>query len=239
MKSLAFVLDILFPKKCLGCNQAGTYICKNCLQKIEIKESKHCPICSYPSPRGKICSSCQQKTHLKRLLWTTSYSHPLVKKLIKTFKYQYVKELVEPLSELLIKKLQNVPITSEMIIAPIPLHKRKLKKRGFNQAQLLAEKVADQLAINFQPQLLKRKRHTPPQAKIKDRQQRKQALKNVFEISPEFERQCIEENKNLLKNKTVIVIDDVFTSGATLLEAAKVLNSAGTKQVWGLVIAKG
>lgn len=87
--------------------------------------------------------------------------------------------------------------------------------------------------------VLSRKKYTYPQAKIKEHKTRKNSLKDVFEISQEFIEICLESKQNLLKDRKIILVDDVMTTGTTLSEAAKTLKKAGAKEVWGLVIAKG
>lgn len=233
-----FLLDLFFPKKCLGCNKTGIYICQSCLEKIEIAKNNKCPFCDRPTPEGRICNLCQKKSRLNYLIWAAPYSNPLVKKLIRIFKYHYIRELAEPLAQLLIKRL-TPGVKHDTIIIPIPLHKRRFGERGFNQAELLAKEIANHFSIPLESKALKRKKYTPSQAKTKNHKERRKSLKNAFEINPEFAKKCTTENKNLLKDKTIILIDDVTTTGATLSEAAKVLKRAGVKKVWGLIIARG
>lgn len=248
-KFLNFILDIFFPKKCLarladgrGCGKNNIYICDDCLNKIELSKNNSCPFCDRPIPDTRICQKCRKIHHLDRLFWAVPYSNPLVKELIRIFKYHYIKELANPLAQLLIKCLtlcwksdfQHKPA----IIVPIPLHKRKLRERDFNQAELLAKNVAEYFSVPLE-NALTRKKYTPQQARTKNHKARRESLENAFEINPEFAKKCVAKNKNLLKEKIVILIDDVSTTGATLSEAAKVLKRAGAKEVWGLVIAKG
>ena len=122
---------------------------------------------------------------------------------------------------------------------PIPLHKKRLKNRGFNQAELLAKEIAEHYSLCLETEILKRKQAIIPQAKIKNHKARRANIKNIFEIDPKFTKKCVVKKQNLLKDKTIILIDDVTTTGATLSEAAKILKRAGTKEVWGLVVAKG
>ncbi len=237
-----FLLDLFFPKKCLGCNKANIYICQDCLEKIEISQNNTCPFCDRPTPRSLICKKCKEKYFLDKLIWATTYSGALIKELIKIFKYLYIKELAKPLARLLIKSLKTLDFglwTLDSIVVPIPLHKQRLRERDFNQAELLAKEVAECFSAPLETSALKRKRSVTPQAKIKDYKARKENIKGIFEISPEFTKKCVTENKNLLKEKTIILVDDVWTSGATLSEAAKVLKQAGAKEIWGLVVAKG
>ncbi len=237
-----FILDLFFPKRCIVCGKYKTYFCESCFSKIKLIETSKCPICERPIPYGSICKICQKKTYLNHLFWATDYRNPVIKKLIKTFKYRSIKELANPLSKLLIenlKKISNILNISSSIIVPISLHKKKLRERGYNQSELLAKQVADYYKYQLEPEILKRKTYTLSQSQIKNHQIRKENLKNAFEIDPKFIKKCQKQNKNLLKNKIIILIDDVFTTGATLSEAAKILKRAGAKEIWGLVVAKG
>ena len=239
---LNLILDLFFPKKCLGCGKAGVYICDSCLDKIEIVQNNQCPFCGRPIPATLICQPCQKNYYLSRLIWTANYYNPLIQKLIKIFKYHYVKELAGPLAQLLIKSLAQCGILDfqhTALVIPIPLHKRKLRERGFNQTELLAKEVAEHFSLPLETRILIRTKYTPQQAKTKNHKKRKEALENAFEIDKKFIKKCVSENQNLLRDKIVILVDDVFTAGATLSEAAKVLKRAGVKEVWGLVIAKG
>ena len=234
-----FFLDLFFPKKCLGCNKKDVYICDSCLNKIEIVPNNKCPFCDRPVPDTLICEKCREKHFLDRLIWAVPYSNPLIKELIKIFKYHYIKELARPLAQLLLTQCGSYDLPHNAIVMPIPLHERRLKERDFNQAELLAKEMAEHYSLPLETEALKRKRAVLPQAQIKDHKIRRKNIKNIFEISPEFNKKCVAENKNLLKDKTVILIDDVITTGATLSEAAKVLKRSGVKEIWGLVVAKG
>lgn len=113
-------------------------------------------------------------------------------------------------------------------LIPIPLHKKRENQRGFNQAKLLAENIALYFNLPLLNNALIKTKATPPQADLKGRQ-RRENIKNAFScLSPD-----------LVQNKTILLIDDVTTTGATLQQAAKVLKQAGARSVWSLVIAKG
>jgi ComF family protein len=117
-----------------------------------------------------------------------------------------------------------------VVLVPIPLHPRRLRWRGFNQAELLGELIAKNLGIKFIPDLLIRVKNTEPQVKL-DKDQRQINIRHAFIL-----------NKNSqfdnLKICNFVLFDDVWTTGATLKEAGKVLKRNGTKKVWGLTIAR-
>lgn len=146
-----------------------------------------------------------------------SYNDPLLKKAIHSFKYKFIKDLAKPLGKLLLKKINF----DYDLIVPVPLHPKRLHWRGFNQAELLAREIDDQKVIN----ILVKTKNTKPQMELSEKQ-RKENIKNTF--------QCFVN----LKNKTILLIDDVETTGSTLNECKKALLRAGAKEVRCLTLAK-
>jgi len=202
------ILDLFFPKYCLNCNQEDNFICFNCFKKL--------PLNTDP-PRNN-------------LLISSYYKDPLVKQLIHRFKYDFVKDLAQPLGILMVKKLENQNIKNPVLI-PIPLHPRRLHWRGFNQAQELASIISQELNIPVINNLLIRTKNTLPQMQIQNAQQRKENINQAFELSVRHRVSNI--------NKTLILIDDISTTGATLDQAAKVLKPLKPKKILKLVIARG
>jgi len=158
-----------------------------------------------------------------------------VKKLIYTFKYRpHLSDLRDTLTDLfyesLIQKEEFYKLLSNknLTIAPIPLHNSKLKKRGYNQAEILAGRLAEKFNLKAK-NLLERIRNTKSQFKLK-KEERRENVKNAFEI----------KSKGLkdLREKSIFLVDDVLTTGSTLLEAANVLKRNGAKKVYGITLAR-
>lgn len=231
------LLDLFLPKQCLGCKRPDTYLCQACFNSISLYPNNTCFFCGKITWQGKICIECQKQNYLDRVISATEYKNPLVQELIRNFKYHYVKELAKPLSKLLIKSLESTSTTSTIstnstssTIIPIPLYGTRMRKRGFNQAELLAKEINDYFNLPLEINILKRKIPTEPQANIKNNDEKRKAnIKGVFEINPEYQ----------VDGKIIVLIDDVATTGATLIEAAKILKKSGAKQIWALVVAKG
>lgn len=139
------------------------------------------------------------------------------------------------MGKILEKSISSSDLPLPEIIIPVPLHPRRLRWRGFNQAEILArhlsENIAPGLALPFETDLLERKKYTDPQMKIKNSGERKRNIKNAFALTNSFDPQII-------KNKRVLLVDDIATTGATLFECSKVLKNAGAKEVFGIVIAR-
>ncbi len=211
------ILTILFPIHCLGCNQEGNFICFNCFNKLHLNT----------------------ELPLNNLLISSYYENPLIKKMLHRYKYDFVKELAKPLGLLMVKKLNNFPNEfnkNNSILIPVPLHKKRLKWRGFNQSELLAQVISQELGIPVIDNILIKTKHTLPQVKLENSQQRKENMNNVFALkSP-----CLENTAfNYFSNKKIILIDDISTTGTTLEECNKALKPLKPKSVWRLVVAKG
>lgn len=115
------------------------------------------------------------------------------------------------------------------VIIDVPIHKNKFKKRGYNHSTLLAENLAEKLNLKFAPDVLLRLKETKPQFKL-SREERRENILGAFNLNPKF--------KDFVKDKSIIIVDDVTTSGATLNECAKILKRNGAKFVWGATLAR-
>ncbi|KKR85475.1 MAG: putative amidophosphoribosyltransferase [Parcubacteria group bacterium GW2011_GWC1_43_61] len=229
-----FLLDLIFPRYCLGCGQEmaakqSSQVCDICFNKI---------ILNYGPQR-------QKNAILTELLAAGRYEDPILRAMILAFKYQSVESLKKPLAALMINFLKKEGLTdkfSGFVIAPVPLTWRRQLNRGFNQSELLANEIGIFLKCPV-VDLLKRTKFNAPQAEIPDWKLRKENISGVFALNIESinipfsdDRWKMGQLQNIQK---VILVDDVSTSGATLEEAASILKKAGVKDIYGLVIAKG
>ena len=250
-----FILDILFPRFCLSCGKEGTWLCEDCFSLIDIFKRQYCPFCPYPKIvlDGRTCNSCRKSKKLAGLYCAVSYDDFIIKKLINQFKYEpYIKELSKPLALLIATHLvhlnpvrdyrnrekaqkegisngvNNLSNFKEFILIPIPLHKKKMKQRGFNQAEEIGKELSKILKIPIFNNVLAKIKQTPAQVELK-KEQREKNVKGVF--------RC--QKPKLVRNKKILLIDDIFTTGSTMEECADVLKTAGAKQVWGMAVARG
>lgn len=216
IKLITKIYDILFPVFCFGCGKEKNYLCENCRKKI-------LPPLPLEIPGLKIVySACL-------------YKNPPIKKAMWYFKYRGVYKLSENFSELAIQNISYFSTINKKnhILVPIPVSKKKMKLRGYNQSELLAETLSAKLNIPIRKNFLRKKFHTGSQMETKSVSQRKLNLKNSFEVF---------KDKNLTlpdKKSVIILIDDIITTGETLKEAAKTLKKAGFKNIVGITIAKG
>jgi len=215
-----FIFDLLFPKFCLSCQREGNYLCEDCQSTLGVLNThqKH----QTHSPAGG----------LKDLYFAIDYQQPLIKNLIKLFKYQpFVKELVIPLTSLIITHFQLIEKSTadfvNFILVPVPLERKKLKWRGFNQAEEIGKELANFFGIPLITNCLIKIKETLPQVELSD-EERRENIKGAFLV----------KDKELIKNKKILLVDDVYTTGATMEECARVLKKAGAKEVIGIVIAR-
>ena len=235
------VLDTLFPWQCLNCKTEvlNDYpLCETCLRKINCNNEFVCPVCLKQIPDLKIKHSyCKKFTFLDALGVVANYHQPILKETIHYFKYKKIKNLEKPLAFLLIEFLKNSLLFNEILknykekilVIPLPLHSKKKEERGFNQSALLALKISQFFNLEYREDILKRTKNTAPQAQIEDKIERMKNVCDAFEVV----------KNEFLKNKIIILVDDVYTTGATLNEASKVLKQNGAKKVIGVVLAKG
>jgi competence protein ComFC len=222
------VLDFLFPPLCLSCNQEveNGLVCFQCLNKINRSPLGVCAKCGYPLGYNQACRHCKVGLILPRTRALGFYSEPWLP-LIHALKYQGKKSLAKIFGRGLTGLVNSDPILKQAdALVPVPLHPARKRERGFNQAELLGLEISSQLGI---PVLnaLKRKKNTKSQITL-DAKERIENMQGAF---------IIKDNQMII-NKRIILIDDVITSGATISSAAQVLQNAGVKEVFGLVVAR-
>lgn len=236
-----FALDLFFPKFCLGCKKEGTFLCEDCKSILEISEHNYCLCNKNPfrlpiDQKGGKCNKCSDK-RLSGLYFALPYKEKsLTRKLIHQFKYEpYTKSLAKTLAGLLIEHLvitkkNTDEIWDNSILVPVPLDKNKLKIRGYNQSEELAKELSGVLEIPMTSEILIKTKSTKPQMELK-KEEREKNLVGAF-ITKNSAR------SDLALFKKVFLVDDVYTTGSTMEECARVLRGAGVKQVWGIVIAR-
>jgi len=242
-KTKKTMLDLFFPKFCLGCRKEGTYLCDDCRTLLDISEYNYClcdkkPMRLPPDQKSGKCSRCQNK-QLSGLYFALPYKEKqLTKKLIRQFKYQpYLKDLAKTLASILIEHFvisgkNTNEIWKNAILIPVPLSKKKLKERGYNQSEELAKELSRALQIPVISDCLMKIKHTSPQMELK-KEEREKNLKNAFAI-----KSGATSDVAPLSGKKIFLVDDVYTTGSTMEECCLVLKNAGAKSVWGVTIAR-
>ena len=219
------VLDLLLPPQCGGCRKVGAWLCDGCRTRIRRLEEPMCRRCGVELPSVRDECGCRSRLRsLTRLRSAVAYEGP-AEAAIHRFKYEGWRRLAGPLAELVAQRLVVEGLGARCVV-PVPLHRERLRQRGFNQACLLADELRRRLAI-FEPVgELVRTRPTPPQVG-NDRLRRFENVRDAFEW-----------HGPALCGEAMLLIDDVATTGATLDACAKALHDAGSGPVTGVSVAR-
>lgn len=219
MKFLEFFKKLLYPNtKCIVCNEElftndAFSICPKCLNSLHFLDDKICCICGVKLyGEGKLCERCKNNEYREIKLARSVFEYDdIMKNLIHSLKYDNKKYLAKPLSNILYNYFtHHNEINDVDIIIPVPLHKSRYKKRGYNQTELLLQSFKETHQIRTD--IVERIKDTPTQTKLSLEERRKN-LENAFSlVKPED-----------IKNKRILIVDDIFTTGATTLTLAKLL----------------
>ena len=196
------LLDLLFPKTCLECGTYGKYLCDSCVEKV------------------------LDGTFDKNNFSIFKYKG-VIRKAITTLKYKFATDIADELVEACLTRLKSTKF-KDVLLIPIPLHRQRENWRGFNQAEVLGEKLARKMNWKFLPDLLIRQKNTIPQVNLKGEARHKN-LSGVFVINSKY----VVDNKY-----PILLFDDVYTTGSTILEAKKELQASGFEKIYNLSIAR-
>lgn len=227
---LGVIGDLLFPIVCLGCEKKeGNWVCHDCRTAIPCVGVLCCPICHRETPYGLPCATCRPRSSLDRLVAVTPYHHTwIIGRVIETWKYAFASSLSTVPTDMIDRFFRLTPdiVGAPDIVVPVPLHGRRFAERGFNQAEILGRAVAEKCTLPFR-HLLVRRRYTSQQARL-NREERIANVEGAFA--------CTSDS---LLGKQVVLVDDVYTTGSTMQECARVLKGAGATSIVGFVVARG
>lgn len=228
----SWLIDILLPNQCIICQRINSVnLCDNCITSIPnrpilwLKENTQTNGIFAPKAKTRI-ETLSKDDNIQAILSCTDFKHKIIKKSIHYLKYKNLPQLATPLASIMLRTLsQHLKKTSNLILCPIPLHSSRLKFRGYNQADLLAQYLHSKLKLPLYLDL-ERTRNTPQQMRIQNRQARIQNMNNAF----------IASQKNNL-NQSILIIDDVTTTLSTIEQAAKALSKKGFDDIYALILA--
>lgn len=221
------ILDLIAPPKCAVCDikvEKINTICSNCWGGLVFIGNPKCDICSNTFPVeqfDKVCYDCQTISPAFDKVVSSVVYNDLTEKLIFGLKYNDRIDYSEIISEFIKNALVQENCLIDVLI-PVPLHKNKLKKRGFNQATLISKKLMKKLGTPLKYDILLKTKDNISQSGL-DREDRFKNVTGVYTVNS--------DHKNALKGKNICLIDDVITTGATVNECAKLLKKAGAKSV--------
>ena len=231
-----WLLEAIFPRRCLNCGRWGAWCCQVCLASLVYPRQLHCPDCGEVTSLGEFCLDCAAGHSLNGVWSAQPYGNPAVRSLIKAFKFDGVREVAPILANLIngLMRAFNLPPAwhevprEQWCLTPVPLAPRRERQRDFNQSAILAELITQNTGLSHEP-ILQRKVNSKPQSELKNEADRAKNILGVYEILPGAR----------VTGRAFILVDDVYTSGATLEECARILKQAGAREVWGLTAAKG
>ena len=228
-----FFLDLLFPVGCSGCGRESPYLCQECCAAVP-RVLPSCIVCGklVPDrgsvPAGRTCVSCRLHSSIYAFFSPYRYETPEIRELIHDLKYQRVRPIAELLGKLLADSLrsQGIQLPEDAFLLSIPMRPGRERVRGFNQSLLLAKSLERGFGIPVLERALIKTRRTKPQTRLSGGGRRTNIAGSLAVRDSEA-----------IKGHTVVLVDDVKTTGATLEEAARVLKEAGAKQIWAITIA--
>lgn len=231
-QAIETAITFLYPAECHVCNgflrvAAMPYICADCWQDIQFVEPPWCDICGTPDVSG-CCDDCAISPPRYGKLRSIAFYQTTLQQAIHLFKFKKKKAFASHLIQLI---NAHIPVDCNIpeydFVLPIPIHKKRLRERGFNQAMLLANGIAKAEGLPVLADALVRKRHTVAQSGL-DKAARQQNIVGAFEV----------RNPERIRGKRLLIIDDVFTTGATIREAVSELWTADPAEVDVLTLAR-
>lgn len=232
------LLHILYPKRCPVCDKvvaASPFdreypICNSCRRTVEYVVEPVCKVCGKPisNERGEFCGDCRKQKHAfiqGKALWIYKGK---VKQSIYRLKYGNRREYGIAYAQELVKRYGGwIKKKQIQAIVPIPLHKKRRRQRGYNQAEIIAEEMGRLLRLPVYKNLLIRCVHTRPQKELNDKE-RKNNLKKAFKMS-----------ENNVQLDHILLVDDIYTTGSTMDGAAAALLEAGVSEVYFVSVSIG
>lgn len=217
------VISFLSPDQCLICYQDASMLCDDCSAQIFRYTESRCYICNTMTSQNQICSSCRSNSRLRRIWWLGLYDKDL-KHFIREMKFHRKRAYARRFGELL---AATVPyLADDTLVIPAPTASRRIRQRSFDQAVTIARSFASHRSLEALPRLLQRRNQDDQIGKR--RADRIHQMKDSFVVS----------NPSAIYGKSILLVDDVVTTGATLESAAAILRKHGAKHVDAVVIAR-
>lgn len=230
------LLDIVYPQRCVVCQRAGAVVCAGCLNSMHPLDPPACERCgatfsdaSLPSP--SLCADCatgRGPMHLEGVRIAAAYTGA-ARTAVLALKFHGQQRVAERLATLMLAPFQCDIRSADMVI-PVPLHSNRQRERGYNQAEALARAFARLQGLPVRADVLVRTRATEAQTRLSSEERRRNVAGAFALASP--------ATTSVVKERRILLVDDVMTTGSTLDAAAEPLRAAGAASVWGLAFAR-
>ncbi len=219
-------LDLLFPPRCSNCGAAGELLCDACALSLERALPPRCLRCWRPWRDAGPCVSCQIDPPPFDGLYAAFVYAGTARTLVHALKYRGMTALASPMAARLADGVRERGLAADVVV-PVPLSGLRRRTRGYNQAEALAREVGRGFSLPMIARALARRRHSPPQARSADIEERRRNVLGAF--APRDAR---------VAGQRVLLLDDVTTTGATLAACAGALKEAGARSVWAVAFAR-
>lgn len=220
-----FVADLVYPSKCVHCEEPGELLCRACIAQCTLLGERVCRRCSEPIPTASLCAGCAFRPLAVSTTVAVFAFHGPVRAAVHGLKYDDIRALAPVMARLMASDARVAKLEFDAIV-PVPLHPKKLRQRGYNQAELLARELVKTLPGPLDTRSLQRVVATPPLARTTSRVEREATVRDAFRAGPGA------------RGKRILLVDDVTTSGSTTRECALALLAAGATEVNAVVFAK-
>lgn len=236
---LASIINLLYPAYCLVCNKStGAWdknICRDCLKKIKMRVPPFCTKCGRQIAGDResqnICPDCRKNSPYFDRAFSVFLYDEILKNLVHDFKYKRITSLLKEFSQAIIPAMEEYGIgkNSHLVIS-VPMHRHRLFAREINPSHILAENISKKLRLRYCGAVLKKAKNTPLQSKL-SRAERIKNVKGSFSVRKDKESE--------VRDKNILLVDDLFTTGSTANECARVLKGAGSGLIEVVTLARG
>ena len=217
---------MVFPRRCVACDRSGAFICAECESNLPTIGAPRCYRCGNPGPNPCLCiAEATRVWPLDGMRSAFEFESP-VREAILALKYANLRSVAGTLSGYVADMVIQDGLEFDLL-APVPLHKRRLRQRGYNQAQIIAQHLGEVLGVEVDERRLRRVTYAGPQARASTADERRANVARAFLCEP-----------GSMEGRKIAVIDDVTTTGATLRACAAALKRAGATEVWGVTVAR-
>ncbi len=222
------VLDLVYPPHCLVCCEPGCdYLCAECKEKIILVEAPYCRKCGLPCESFH-CEPCREREFAFECACSVGLFEGVLREAIHALKYDLRIAMAEPLAELMARSFPETRLGAKVdLVIPVPIHRKRMVERGFNQSAELSRIFCKRVSVPLELGVLYKSRETRHQVDL-PHDLRVTNVAGAFSV----------RNAEKVMGRKVLLIDDVFTTGSTLNEAAKTLRSAGAGTVYGYTVAR-
>ncbi len=212
------VLDFLFTPRCVGCQREGSYLCGPCLDGAR-------PLDVAYNPDTAMAGALPAEPGALEGVVSCFVMEGTTREAVHHLKYRGLRAIAQVMGTLMAERARRSGVVADTVV-PVPLHRKRLRERGYNQAELLARHVANGLDLPADAEAAQRVSHGTPQARSSGVDDRWAAVQGAFEAA------------RRLDGRRVLLVDDVYTTGATLETCGRALKDAGAVSVWGLTFAR-